>query len=120
MMADRMDIWRLEEFELERLPSAQDVYLFRAVANDNERDERLVALAEVRDLTPVRDDEGRITALPALERMVRQAFEAMRSFQAAPPAAQAPALEPAAALRLARRWTSRPTRRARSSAASRA
>ena len=38
---------------LERLPSAQDVYLFRAVAHDNPRDERLVALAEVRDLTPV-------------------------------------------------------------------
>ena len=35
MMAERMDIWRLREFELERLPSAQDVYLFRAVARDN-------------------------------------------------------------------------------------
>ena len=88
MMADRMDVWRLEEFELERLPSAEDVYLFRAVAHDNPKDERLVALAEVRDLTPVRDGSGRITALPALERMVRQAFEAMRSFQAGRPPRQ--------------------------------
>jgi acetyl/propionyl-CoA carboxylase alpha subunit/acetyl-CoA carboxylase carboxyltransferase component len=80
-MAERMDVWRLREFELERLPSSQDVYLFRAEARDNARDERLVALAEVRDLTPVRDERGRITALPELERMVRQAFEAMRSFQ---------------------------------------
>jgi acetyl/propionyl-CoA carboxylase alpha subunit/acetyl-CoA carboxylase carboxyltransferase component len=82
MLAERMDLWRLREFTLERLPSAQDIYLFRAQANDNPRDERLVALAEVRDLTPLRDDDGRITALPELERITRHAFEAMRSFQA--------------------------------------
>ncbi|HYM57944.1 MAG TPA: biotin carboxylase N-terminal domain-containing protein [Solirubrobacteraceae bacterium] len=81
MMAERMDMWRLAEFALERLPSAQDVYLFRGVARANPRDERLVAVAEVRDLTPVRDEAGHITALPELERMVREAFEAMRSFQ---------------------------------------
>ncbi|MGH2969123.1 MAG: carboxyl transferase domain-containing protein, partial [Solirubrobacteraceae bacterium] len=86
MMAERLDMWRLEEFALERLPSAHDVYLFRAVAHSNPRDERLVAVAEVRDLTPVRDEAGRITALPELERMVRQAFEAMRSSQARRPA----------------------------------
>jgi acetyl/propionyl-CoA carboxylase alpha subunit/acetyl-CoA carboxylase carboxyltransferase component len=88
MMAERMELWRLENFELERLPAAPDVYLFNAVARENERDERLVALAEVRDLTPVRDDDGRITALPELERMVRQAFEAMRSAQQQRPARQ--------------------------------
>ena len=38
--------------------SVEDVYLFRGVARDNPSDERLFALAEVRDLTPVRDDEG--------------------------------------------------------------
>ena len=86
MMAERLDVWRLREFDLERLPSAQDVYLFRAVAHENPRDERLVALAEVRDLTPVRDESGRITALPELERMVREAFEAMRTVQARRPA----------------------------------
>ena len=88
MMAERMELWRLENFELERLAAAPDVYLFNAVARENERDERLVALAEVRDLTPVRDDDGRITALPELERMIRQAFEAMRSAQQQRPARQ--------------------------------
>ena len=88
MMAERMELWRLSNFELERLPASPDVYLFPAVARDNPRDERLVALAEVRDLTPVRDDDGRITALPELERMVRQAFEAMRSAQSRRPARQ--------------------------------
>ena len=86
MMAERMDVWRLREFDLERLPSAQDVYLFRAVAKANPRDERLVALAEVRDLTPVRDDAGRISALPELERIVRETFEAMRTVQSRRPA----------------------------------
>ena len=88
MMAERMELWRLSNFELERLPAAPDVYLYRAVAHENERDERLVALAEVRDLTPVRDENGRITALPELERMVGQAFEAMRSAQSRRPARQ--------------------------------
>jgi acetyl/propionyl-CoA carboxylase alpha subunit/acetyl-CoA carboxylase carboxyltransferase component len=86
MMAERMDIWRLSNFALERLPSAGDVYLLRAVARANPRDERLVAVAEVRDLTPVRDEAGGITALPELERMLRQAFEDMRAVQSRRPA----------------------------------
>jgi acetyl/propionyl-CoA carboxylase alpha subunit/acetyl-CoA carboxylase carboxyltransferase component len=81
MMAARMDFWRLANFELSRLPSAPEVHLFRAVARENQRDERLVALAEVRDLNPVRDEHGTITAIPQLERTVRQAFESMRSVQ---------------------------------------
>ncbi|MGZ4247758.1 MAG: ATP-binding protein [Solirubrobacteraceae bacterium] len=81
MIAERLDLWRLTNFELERLPADQDVHLFRATARENERDQRLVAVAEVRDMTPVRDERGRIVALPALERTARQAFEAMRTFQ---------------------------------------
>src|SRR6185437_16108636 len=65
----------------ERIPADHEVHLFRAVARDNERDERLVAMAEVRDLTAVRDEQGRITALPELERIARQAFESVRAFQ---------------------------------------
>ncbi len=86
MMAERMDIWRLSNFALERMPSADDVYLLRAVARENPRDERLVALAEVSDLTPVRDETGRITALPELERMLRQVFADMRAVQSRRPA----------------------------------
>ena len=82
MLAERMDLWRLREFELERLPSSHDIYLFRAQARENPHDERLVALAEVRDLSPLRDEDGRIAALPELERITRHAYEAMRSFQA--------------------------------------
>ena len=66
----------------ERLPSAEDVYLFRGVARANAKDERLFALAEVRDLTPVRDADGRVTALPEFERMLVEALEGIRRFQA--------------------------------------
>ena len=82
MMAERLRLWRLAEFELNRLPSAEDVYLYRGVARANSKDERLFALAEVRDLTPVYDEEGRLEGLPELERMLVEALEAMRAFQA--------------------------------------
>ena len=62
MLGKRLDLWRLSNFELTRLPSPEDVYVFDGVAKDNPRDHRLFALAEVRDLTPVRDPStGRVT-----------------------------------------------------------
>ncbi|MFN7987598.1 MAG: biotin carboxylase N-terminal domain-containing protein [Thermoanaerobaculia bacterium] len=82
MIGKRLDLWRLEGFDLERLPSAEDVYLFRGVARENPKDERLFALAEVRDLTPARDAHGRVVAIPEMQRMLLEAFEAIRLFQA--------------------------------------
>ena len=79
MLAKRLELWHLSEFSLERLASVEDVYLFRGVAHDNPDDERLFAVAEVRDLTPVRDESGRVVALPHLERMTLQALAAMRT-----------------------------------------
>jgi acetyl/propionyl-CoA carboxylase alpha subunit/acetyl-CoA carboxylase carboxyltransferase component len=82
MMAERLRLWRLAEFELTRLPSAEDVHLYHGVARANPKDERLFALAEVRDLTPVHDETGRLHGLPELERVLAEALEAMRAFQA--------------------------------------
>ena len=81
MLAERMDLWRLANFTLHRAPADHYVRLFHAVARANPRDERLFAVAEVRDLAPVRDELGRVVALPDLERTARQCFEAMRTFQ---------------------------------------
>jgi len=81
MLAKRLGLWRLSNFRIERLPSAEDVYLFHCVGRGNERDDRLVALAEVRDLTPVRDDGGRVIGLPLLERMLTEALAGIRAFQ---------------------------------------
>jgi acetyl/propionyl-CoA carboxylase alpha subunit/acetyl-CoA carboxylase carboxyltransferase component len=81
MMGKRLHLWRLNNFNIERLPSAEDVYLIRGVARDNPKDERLFACAEVRDLTPVRDKDGRIAQLPHLERMFGEALAAIRAVQ---------------------------------------
>ncbi len=81
MMGERLHLWRLKNFKIDRLPSVEDVYLLHAVANENPKDERLFAVAEVRDLTPVRDKRHRIVQLPHLERMFSEAVAAIRQYQ---------------------------------------
>lgn len=81
LMAQRIGLHRLSNFALQRLPSAEDVYLFLAVAKENPKDERLFALAEVRDLTPRKDREGRTTGLPLMERMLLETCAAIRRVQ---------------------------------------
>jgi len=85
MMGHRLRLRRLREFELERLPSDEDIYMFRGVARANAKDERLFALAEVRDLTAVHDERGRVVSLPELERVLVAVLEAIRAFQARRP-----------------------------------
>ena len=43
MMGQRLHLWRLKNFKIERLPSVEDVYLLHALANENPKDERLFA-----------------------------------------------------------------------------
>jgi acetyl/propionyl-CoA carboxylase alpha subunit/acetyl-CoA carboxylase carboxyltransferase component len=81
MLAKRLEVWRLSNFTIHRLPSVEDVYLFHGVARDNPADQRLFALAEVRDLTPQRDARGAIVALPLLERMLAECLAAIRGYQ---------------------------------------
>jgi biotin carboxyl carrier protein len=78
MLAKRLDLWRLSNFRLERLASAEDVYLFHGVAHENPKDHRLFALAELRDLTGVPSAPGTIS-YPWLERIGLQALAAMRA-----------------------------------------
>jgi len=88
MLGKRLHLWRLGNFKIDRLPSVEDVYLLHAVARDNPKDERLFACAEVRDVTPVRDERGRIVQLPHLERMLTEAMAGIRLFQSRRPAHQ--------------------------------
>ncbi len=81
MMAKRLQLYRFQNFRLERLPSIEDLYLFHAVSHDNPKDERLFAVAEVRDLTAFRDDDGKLTSLPHLEHMFHEALAGIRMFQ---------------------------------------
>jgi acetyl-CoA carboxylase carboxyltransferase component/biotin carboxyl carrier protein len=82
MLALRLELWRLRNFHLERLPAPDGIYLFHGVARENPRDERLFAVAEVRDLTPVRDEARRIVHLPQLEHRLMEALAGLRRFQA--------------------------------------
>jgi acetyl/propionyl-CoA carboxylase alpha subunit/acetyl-CoA carboxylase carboxyltransferase component len=86
MIARRLRLDQFDEFELERLDAVEDVYLYRGVARANRKDERLFALAEVRDLTPVRDAAGQIVQLPYLERVLGEALAELRRVQAQRPA----------------------------------
>ncbi|MDO5682037.1 MAG: carboxyl transferase domain-containing protein, partial [Propionibacteriaceae bacterium] len=83
MVARRLSLWRLTEFELTRLPSPEDVLLYEAVARSNPADRRLVAMAQVRQLAVTRDSEGKITGLPLAERAVEHCLEAIRRVRTA-------------------------------------
>ncbi|SCL38165.1 Acetyl/propionyl-CoA carboxylase, alpha subunit [Micromonospora rhizosphaerae] len=87
LIAQRLQLPRLRNFDLTRLPSAdEEVYVFHCVAPNNPTDERLVAMAQVRDLTPLRDADGRILALPAAEGALDACLDAIRKVQALRPA----------------------------------
>ncbi|GAC1590123.1 MAG: biotin carboxylase N-terminal domain-containing protein [Acidimicrobiales bacterium] len=81
MIARRLHLWRLANFRTERLPSPPDAYLFRCTAPDNPKDERFIAVSEVRDLTPVRDADGSVVALPDLEHVLTACLEGLRAAQ---------------------------------------
>jgi acetyl/propionyl-CoA carboxylase alpha subunit/acetyl-CoA carboxylase carboxyltransferase component len=85
MIWRRLRFWRIADFDVERLESVADTYLFRCVAPEDPSDERLVALAEVRDLTPVRNVDGRLTGLPEVERVLIACLEGIRREQASRP-----------------------------------
>ena len=101
MITRRLHLWRLANFDLERLPSAPDVVLFDCIARDNPADERLIAFAEVRDLTPVRDGSGQVTELPELEQVLAGCLDSLRVRGDRPPRGLEPGLEPGAPLRVA-------------------
>jgi acetyl-CoA carboxylase carboxyltransferase component len=88
LMAQRLQIWRFRNFQLEQLPAPEGIWLFKGVAHTNPRDERLFAVAEVRDLTPVRDEHGRVVHLPQLEQRFMEALAGIRRFQSRRPAGE--------------------------------
>jgi len=86
-IAQRMQLERLQKFDLTRLPSSdEEVYLFQCVAKENSSDDRLVAFAQVRDLTELRDHDGRLAALPTAEDTVATCLDSIRRAQSRRPA----------------------------------
>jgi acetyl/propionyl-CoA carboxylase alpha subunit/acetyl-CoA carboxylase carboxyltransferase component len=79
MLARRLELWRLGEFELERRPAPPDVHLYQGVARQNKDDKRLFALAQVRELDALRDPVSGEVSYPRLEHLGLLAMAAMRT-----------------------------------------
>ena len=82
MVGRRLNLWRLRKFTLTRLEAPEDVLLYFAVAKENPADQRLIALAQVRQLGVVRDESGRVSSLPHVERAIANCLEAIRRARA--------------------------------------
>jgi acetyl/propionyl-CoA carboxylase alpha subunit/acetyl-CoA carboxylase carboxyltransferase component len=82
LTAQRLDLWRLKNFDGRRLPSAEDTYLLHIVAKENPNDERLIAMAEVRDATPLTDAAGEVIGFPTLERLLTSCMDSLRRARA--------------------------------------
>ncbi|AEV83030.1 acetyl-CoA carboxylase [Actinoplanes sp. SE50] len=81
-IAQRMQLERLRKFDLTRLPSAdEEIYLFQCVARENPADDRLVAFAQIRDLTELREQDGRLVALPTTEDTIATCLDSIRRAQ---------------------------------------
>ena len=81
LTGQRLDLWRLKNFNGTRLPAAEGTYLFHVVAKENPSDERLIALAEVRDVTPQLNEAGEVVGIPAIERTLAACLDGIRRVQ---------------------------------------
>jgi acetyl/propionyl-CoA carboxylase alpha subunit/acetyl-CoA carboxylase carboxyltransferase component len=82
MVGRRLNLWRLRDFEVTRLDAPADVLLYHCTAPGNPADQRLVAMAQVRQMAIVRDADGHVTSLPHAERAVASCLEAIRRARA--------------------------------------
>ena len=78
MVGRRLNLWRLRNFKVTRLDAPEDVLLYHCVAPGNDADQRLVALAQIRELAVVRDAQGHVSSLPHAERAVASCLEGIR------------------------------------------
>jgi acetyl/propionyl-CoA carboxylase alpha subunit/acetyl-CoA carboxylase carboxyltransferase component len=81
LTAQRLNLWRLKHFEGSRLPSAEDIYLLQVFAKGNPNDERLIAMAEVRDATALLGENGEILGFPTVERQLTACLDGIRRAQ---------------------------------------
>src|SRR4029078_10151866 len=82
LMGQRLDLWRLKNFDGTRLPATAGTYLFHVVARGKPSDQRLNAIDEVRRRTRHRDESGEVIGIPAIERTLAAALDGIRRAQA--------------------------------------
>ena len=100
LTGQRLDLWRLKNFNGTRLPAAEGTYLFHVTAKDNPSDERLIALAEVRDATPQLNEAGEMRRGPG-DRAHLGGVSRRHSSGANPAGQEAARQQPRRALRVA-------------------
>jgi acetyl/propionyl-CoA carboxylase alpha subunit/acetyl-CoA carboxylase carboxyltransferase component len=81
IMAQRMEVWRLNNFDVKQLPTPDPIYVFHGTARDNPKDERLFALVDVRDMTPRLDAQANVVEVPYFEYLFLEALTAIREVQ---------------------------------------
>lgn len=82
--ADRLELWRLDSFELSAMAAPEGIHLIKAAAKENPQDERLLALLEVFDLDADTTLPG-VPRYPHLTSQLSQAAIAIRRARAALP-----------------------------------
>ncbi|HET8939520.1 MAG TPA: biotin carboxylase N-terminal domain-containing protein [Polyangiales bacterium] len=75
--AERVDLGRYTNFELERLWGSDDVYCFQAVATQDKADQRMFVLADVRG-RPAQDSSSVDLFVPIFERAFQEATRTLR------------------------------------------
>jgi len=81
--ARRLELWRLEGFDIERLEAPEAVLAFRARARSNPRDERLVVFAELRRVPRIEDAGfGGGAEVREFDRVFGECLRAVREAQA--------------------------------------
>jgi acetyl/propionyl-CoA carboxylase alpha subunit/acetyl-CoA carboxylase carboxyltransferase component len=83
MVGRRLSLWRLRDFDLTRLDGPADVLLLHGQAKENPADQRLFALAQVRQFSVSRGEDGQVTSLPHLERTIANCLEGIRRARSA-------------------------------------
>ena len=76
--ARRIDLERLDGFELERLPASENIYCFHGRSREVASDERVFVLADARSRSPD-DDRDAALHIPAFEHAFYEATRALRS-----------------------------------------
>jgi acetyl/propionyl-CoA carboxylase alpha subunit/acetyl-CoA carboxylase carboxyltransferase component len=78
MVAERLGIDRLANFDLELIADDGDLHAFIGTGKGQPEDRRIFVYAEVRDLTAVRDESGRLMGFPELEQVCAEALACLR------------------------------------------
>ncbi|GGG21289.1 fused acetyl/propionyl-CoA carboxylase subuit alpha/methylmalonyl-CoA decarboxylase subunit alpha [Rhodococcoides trifolii] len=82
LTGQRLDLWRLKNFDGTRLASPPGTYLFHLCAKENPKDERFIAFAEIRDASVQFDGSGKVVSVPAIERTLSACLDGIRRAQA--------------------------------------